>query len=71
MNIRPIIAFAFRGVFIKQLPGNTLICHNTLKDTRYLGWQMIHLSVNTKHDSFFKSALLHSKRTTSESAIEE
>jgi hypothetical protein len=26
--MRPIVAFAYRGVFVKPLPGNALTCHN-------------------------------------------
>jgi hypothetical protein len=43
-----------------------------LKDTWDLGRQMSHLSVQTKLDSFFKLALLHTKASTaSESSIDE
>jgi hypothetical protein len=45
---------------------------HTLKDTWHLGRQMSHLSIQTKLDSFFKPALLHSKTsTTSESSVDE
>jgi hypothetical protein len=43
-----------------------------LEDTWHLGRQMSHLPVQTKLDSFFKPALLHSKTsTTSEPSIDE
>jgi hypothetical protein len=47
-------------------------CVHALKDTWRLGRQMSHLSVQTKLDSFFKPALLHSKTSTiSKSSINE
>jgi hypothetical protein len=30
MNIRPIVACAYHGMFIEQLTGNALTCHNTI-----------------------------------------
>jgi hypothetical protein len=42
-----------------------------LKDTRHLGKQLSHLSVQTKPDSFFKPALLRSKTSrTSEFSVD-
>jgi hypothetical protein len=37
-NIRPIVACAYRGVFIEPLPGNALACQNNIKmDLRDVG----------------------------------
>jgi hypothetical protein len=30
MNIRPLVACTYRGVFVEPLPGNALTCHNIL-----------------------------------------